>query len=66
MATTVVAVPPETLEDLRVMSDAELDQLDVIRMNLIVVRDVEPDIDIRYFEKYFDALAAYAKYQIDT
>jgi len=61
-----LASPPETLEELRVMSDAELERLDVIRMNLIVAKEVDPDIDIRFFEKYFDALAAYAKYQIDT
>ena len=56
---------PETLEQLRDMSLDELSNVDIIRMNLIVAREIEPSIDISYFERLIDQMAEHVKLQID-
>lgn len=47
------------------MSPAELSSVDVVRMNLIVAKEVDPDIDIPAFERLVGAIAAHVRRQIE-
>ena len=64
-AVSATAAPPESLEELRDMSLAELEEVDVVRMNLIVAKEIEPDIDIPAFERLVDVIALYVQQQIE-
>ena len=61
-------VPEEslTLEELARLSVRDLEKVDVIRMNLIVAKEIEPDINIEHFERLVDRMAEYVRWQIQV
>jgi hypothetical protein len=51
--------PPETTEDLRQLTSPELEEVDLIRMGLIVAKEVDETIDIEMYVQLIDAIAKY-------